>query len=125
MPADGMSAADRNWVRHVLIWQLCEPYSTMRVKGSLMKRGNACSRQPRIAWTADRGACHRAALRADPVAQCGLLNVSAEELIGNFLPIRHAVFGLLGREEVDAEIAFLGLERRNERGHVGMCRDVI
>src|SRR5262249_26030842 len=50
---------------------------------------------------------------------------SAEELVRDLLPFRHTVFGLLGREEVDAEIAFLRLERGVARRHVGMRRDVV
>src|SRR2546423_11379698 len=55
----------------------------------------------------------------------GTQPVSAEELIGNQLPPRHVVLCLFRREEVDAKLALLGLQRRLERRHAGMRRDVV
>src|SRR5258705_12071183 len=50
---------------------------------------------------------------------------SPEKLIRNLLPLHHLLFGLLRREEPDAEIAFRRLERRHQGSNVGMGRDVV
>src|SRR5687768_12521565 len=50
---------------------------------------------------------------------------SAEEFIGDLVPLRHMVLGLLRREEMAAEFALRRTERRHARRHGRMCRQIV
>src|SRR5258708_3547449 len=84
-----------------------------------------CSRKmsggtTRAASTAISRAAIQVVWRAD---ERGRDCASAEEVIENPLPFR--LINRLGRKEVHAEMAVLGLERRVERRHLGVRREVI
>src|SRR5262252_6501386 len=50
---------------------------------------------------------------------------SPKQVVVDLLPCDHTVLGLLRREEMRAERTFVRLERRRQRGHRGVRRQIL